>query len=384
MRMNDLHDVNDPLNFQHSEFWRSHPQFRRDPTHTGDGWSQYALDYAHPEVREHQLAFIRELLERYDPDGIELDWLRFQYNLKEKNGRCDEDAHFLDDFVRQVRQVVDEWSKKRGHPIRLGVRVPSNPEASDARGLKAVHWAQEGWIDMIVASTDWGVTDFDIRFDLWKERLGKEAAARVTLLGGAERMTAAYPGAKNIAFDVSTLYGFVDNAGFRGADGAYLFNWFDNCANTPPESGYRRLLDGGIDDAFLAKQERRYPVCFHNIAPAGLPNAAQLPQEIDKPVTVRVLAGNTATQGKAWLVLGFEKRDGLDEAKFSATLNGKDLGSMDEEKGLDRFDNIPARAVKFPCPEGAVQIGENEMVLSQIAGEKQRLVWVELRVAPVE
>lgn len=382
MRMNDLHDVNDPLNFQHSEFWRSNPQFRLVPGHTGGGWSSYALDYAHPEVREYQLAFVRELLERYDPDGIELDWLRFQYNLKEKNGRCDEDAHFIDDFVRNVRQLVDEWSKKRGREIKLGVRVPSNPDASDARGLKAVHWAKEAWIDWIVASTDWGVTDFDIRFDHWKERLGPEAAERVILLGGAERLTSAYPGAKNVVYDVPALYGFADNARFRGADGVYLFNWFDGGAGTPPESSYRRLLDGGFSCDFLVEQERRYPLCFRNIAPAGLPNAAQLPRETDKPVTVRILAGKAVQPGKAVLVLGFEKRDGLDAAAFSLSCNGKSLDAPEEEKGLTRLGSAPARALRFSCPSGDVRAGDNDIVLTQTKGEKQRLVWVELRVLP--
>jgi uncharacterized lipoprotein YddW (UPF0748 family) len=32
------------------------------------------LNYPHAEVRRYQMAFVQELLERYDPDGLELDW----------------------------------------------------------------------------------------------------------------------------------------------------------------------------------------------------------------------------------------------------------------------------------------------------------------------
>ena len=31
MRMNDLHNVDDPGSYMHSTFWRSHPEFRRVP-----------------------------------------------------------------------------------------------------------------------------------------------------------------------------------------------------------------------------------------------------------------------------------------------------------------------------------------------------------------
>jgi len=31
MRMNDVHGVNEPGNFMHSTFWRTHPEFRRVP-----------------------------------------------------------------------------------------------------------------------------------------------------------------------------------------------------------------------------------------------------------------------------------------------------------------------------------------------------------------
>ena len=69
MRMNDVHNVHDPSFCSLSTFWLKHPEFRREPGATvrnGGQWTCWALDYSHPEVRAYSLAFVKELLERYD------------------------------------------------------------------------------------------------------------------------------------------------------------------------------------------------------------------------------------------------------------------------------------------------------------------------------
>ena len=375
MRMNDIHNVNEPQHYHHSEFWRSNPQFHIDPNHTGSAWEPYALDYAHTEVRQHQMNFVEELLERYDADGIELDWLRFTKHLKSK-----EDAHFIDDFVAEVRKRADDWSKKRGRKIQIAVRVPSHPDAAESIGLNAVHWAKQGWVDMIIVATFWGTTNFDIRFDRWRERLGEDTAKKILLLGGTECMTGAYPGAKFTMMDVPTLYGFADNMRYRGADGIYLFNWFDRGQHPVADSIYQEMLGGGLTADTTRTKERRYLVGFLNV---GAPNDVQLPKETDQSATVRILMGaNPAELGTAFLVLAFAKRNGLESAAFSVSLNGTELGLHEKESSLETLGSDPARAVKFHCPLDSLRRGENEIVVRQTSGEKQRLVWVELRVVP--
>ena len=191
-------------------------------------------------------------------------------------------------------------------------------------------------------------------------------------------MTAAYSDAKMYFMDIPMLYGFADNMRFRGADGIYLFNWFDRL-NFYASSQYQQMLDGGLSAKKTRQSERRYPVCFRNVGPSD----AQLPKETDNPVTVRILMGATRLESEtATLVLGFEKRDGLESAIFSVSLNGKELGAGAEEKALERLGSNPARAVTYSCPLGVLRSGENEMILRQTVGEKQRLVWAELRVVP--
>ncbi|MDP1589521.1 MAG: hypothetical protein Q8M07_17345, partial [Prosthecobacter sp.] len=144
MRMNDLHDVPNPKSYLHNNFWLEHPEFWRVPNDTSGGYTVRALDYAHPEVREHNMDFVKELLERYDPDGLELDWMRFGWHFKD--GEEAAGVAILTQFMRDVRQLSKEWGEKRGHPIQLAARVPAHPDAARGLGMDGVQWAKEGLV----------------------------------------------------------------------------------------------------------------------------------------------------------------------------------------------------------------------------------------------
>src|SRR5882724_3032659 len=77
VRMNDLHDCDLPDSPLLSTFFKEHRDWARVPY--SKGWIDRALDWAHAEVREHYLKLIREALDRFDLDGLELDWMRFGY-----------------------------------------------------------------------------------------------------------------------------------------------------------------------------------------------------------------------------------------------------------------------------------------------------------------
>src|ERR1041384_2794522 len=77
VRMNDLHDCDLPDSPLLSSFFKEHRDWARVPSRSG--WTDRALDWAHPEVPEHYLKLIREALTLFDLDGLELDWMRFGY-----------------------------------------------------------------------------------------------------------------------------------------------------------------------------------------------------------------------------------------------------------------------------------------------------------------
>lgn len=375
MRMNDVHSVDDPGSFMHSTFWRTHPELRRVPGGPVQPWVNQALNYAHAAVRAHQLDFIRELLERYDPDGLELDWMRFGHHLTP--GREHAERGLLTDFVREVRALLNDWATRRGHPLRLGVRVPAHPEAAAGLGLDAVAWAHANLIDLLVPCPFWSTSDFDIPVERWRERLGA-VAARVTIAPGLEHNARAWPAGKSVANDLASARGFAATAWHRGADGLYLFNWMDSQTRPVSADDYARLLQEGLASPALRQALRRHPATYRDTVPAGFPNGAQLPLEGPAGGRVHLHLGPGAS-GPTHLVVGLGERAGAAGARFEARLNGRPLPRpvpLEDLRGLGGT----GRAWLFSCPVETVRAGVNEVNIRQVdGGAAQQIVWVEIR-----
>ena len=374
MRMNDVHNTENRDNFQHSTFWRKNIHLWREPNHEhGSG-----LNYANAEVRKYQMAFVRELLERYDPDGLELDWMRFPNHLTP--GKAREERGFLTEFVREVRSLTNDWSKKRGHRILLGVRAPALPDAGAGTGMDAVAWAREGLVDLIVATPFYFSTDFDIPFELWRERL-KDAPKPVTVIGGVESTARPWISGTPVGNTMETLRGFAASSYHRGSHGVYLFNWMDDTKWPVPTTNYKRLLRDGVGADVAARGSRRHPVCFHDTVPKGASRNEQLPADARAGKTFRIHIGPCPNSGKAWAIAGLAKRDGLADARFRAKLNGQPLKTAGDLKSLERIGGNTARAIRFALPLNVVKAGYNELDLRQIGGSTgQQIVWVEIRI----
>jgi hypothetical protein len=378
MRMNDVHNVPDVSNYMHATFWREHPEFWRVPNNKGGAWTDRALNYAHREVREYEMAFLKELLERYDPDGIELDWMRFGRHLTP--GKEREEGHILTEFMRQARALTEEWSKKRGHPIALAARVPAHPDAAVGLGMDGVTWAKEGLVDWLVPCPFWSSTDFDIPVELWKQRLG-DAKVRVT--PGAEFNARPWPGGKPVRNDVACLAGFAASAWKRGADGIYLFNWMDSGTRPVPESAYRTLIQRGLGPDVVAAELRRYPVCYRDTVPSGFPNGASLPITGKAGGTCRVAIGPAPKTGKAWVIAGLAGSKTLAAAALQVQVNGQATEAVSDFAHLAQLGGDSKRALRFAVPLGILQPGHNEIrLIPEPGSEQQKVVWVEMRIEP--
>ena len=88
------------------------------------------------------------------------------------------DAPILTGWLREIRGLVAGAAAKRGHPIRLGVRVPSRPETAFGMGLDAIAWAKEGLIDQLVVTPRWATLEYDMPLPQWRQLL---AGSKVTL-----------------------------------------------------------------------------------------------------------------------------------------------------------------------------------------------------------
>ncbi len=375
MRMNDLHNVPDTKSYMHSSFWVEHPEYWRVPNDTSGGYMVRALDYGHKAVREYNMAFVKELLERYDPDGLELDWMRFGWHFKA--GEEAAGAELLTQFMRDVRQLTKEWGKKRGHEIKLGVRVPAHPDAAKGLGMDGVRWVKEGLVDLLVPCPFWTTTDFDIPVELWRERLGA-AADTIVLAPGIEHNSRAYPGGAPISNDLPATRGFAASAWHRGADQIYLFNYMDSQTRPVTKSDYRVIIEKGLGLDVVSQAPRRHIQTYRDTVPSGFPNGVVLPVK-GVAATFTLNIGAKPTAGTVAFIVGLAKQDGVAEALYAATINGKPCGAGKDMENPGQFPGA-IRAIAFACSLESVRDGANDFVVKQPEG--QQIIWAEVRVTP--
>lgn len=377
MRMNDVHDVGDPKNFMHSTFWVKHPEYWREPDGKGS-WVARALNYGIPEVREHAMSFIRELLERYDPDGIELDWMRFGWHFKP--GEEAKGCKLLTEFTRQVRELTDAWSKRRGHPIKLAARVPAVPEAAVGLGMDGVAWCKLGLIDMLIPTPFWTTSDFDIPIERWRERIGPQGKG-VAILPGLEHNLRPYPGARKVARnDLASMRGFAAAGYHRGGNGVYLFNFFNAGAIVGGQKAYRELLEQGLTPKVVTSKPRRHVVLFHDTVPPGVPRGEQLPAK-DASASFKIYTGPVPEDGSVVFIAGLAGGKDVGGVRYEAKLNGAACKSMADHPEPKQFPGV-ARAVRFDCPVSAMKPGYNSVQVSRPADAKATIVWAEIRIEP--
>lgn len=180
IRMSDTHHRHiGPTHPLCPQFTIDNPQFViKQP----DGRSnETALDYSHPAVREHRLKIMREIVEDYDVDGLELNFVRWAKHFPRDKGR--EKAHTMTSFIGQIRELLDNTAKKKSRKsMTLGVRVPESIAACWLAGVDIETWVNNGWINYVVVST-WNNTDPQLRVDEFAEFTRPAGVDTVVVMG---------------------------------------------------------------------------------------------------------------------------------------------------------------------------------------------------------
>ena len=157
LRMNDRHRVTAYV----KELYRQHPEWRLKSPIGAFLDRKGALNFKYKGVRDHLLAFTSELLERYDVDGLELDYMRMCHMFEPTEAR--QHAHLLTEMMRSMRAQLAVAARQRNREsLVLGVRVPSTLEECDALGYEVKTWIREGLVDYVTPTDFWN-TDFVAR-----------------------------------------------------------------------------------------------------------------------------------------------------------------------------------------------------------------------------
>tara|TARA_R100000027_G_scaffold53229_1_gene42038 strand:+ start:13646 stop:16306 length:2661 start_codon:yes stop_codon:yes gene_type:complete len=154
LRMNDAHFVHDPSNnVLTGAFWlENQNRFTIGQSPVEHEPFGRLLDYTHEEVREHRLAVIREVIDRYGEwmHGLQLDFMRIPILFPP--GGVEEGSALLTEMIADVRESLDEAGEKHGHYFSLQVRVPPSLRNCLWAGIDLATWLDRGYVDVVIPS----------------------------------------------------------------------------------------------------------------------------------------------------------------------------------------------------------------------------------------
>ena len=181
-------------------------------------------NYAIPDVREHRLTILREIAERYDYDGVALDFARGCPLFLSGTGWLN--RHKMTDFMRQFRSITQEAARKRGRPLLIGARVQENLEGAHFDGLDLETWVREGLVDVLSL----GIRNFDVDIGAYR-RLTAGTHIQIYPCVDDHHASDGYA-----TPPIEIYRGVAANWWQQGADGIQTFNF-----NHAPDFPYRRV-----------------------------------------------------------------------------------------------------------------------------------------------
>lgn len=245
VRMNDCHfdgkqvkDLDGMGNAREVAIRREHPEWLLG-NQTSE-WFAMAWNFEVPEVRERRFAHIKDVCEKYDWDGVELDWQRHGFHLPDDYGfRM---RYVLTDVQRAVKRMADEIGNRRGRPFYVAARVSTTLEMCRRIGYDVPVWVEEGLVDILIPAAG-ASTDASINLTEFFEIVGSNDVAIYPGLDADERTRRPYW--FSVLRGTTTIADSYDDPGpegdytkdqminralasryyQEGADGMYVYNW---------------------------------------------------------------------------------------------------------------------------------------------------------------
>ena len=353
VRMNDMHGVGNPVLF--SRFYREHPQWRLEG-YPGRTWSAKALNNAVPEVREHHLTLIHELVTEYDVEVLELDFLRFMAYFGRDNVR--QNCETMTGFVAQVRRLLDDTGRK----IHLIPRVAATPGGALGLGFDVQGWAGEGIVDGITVG-QYLSTGWEMPIDKFRRRVGPDVA----IYACTDRCSHHFEGLpeEQLPLSKELARGFAAGYLAAGADGVALFNFF--CTRegryVSHEPNFSALGEMRNLNELRAKPRRHAITSGFTHVECDLPN--QAPVEIPAGSSRRfdmVLAAESGGLRASLRVFLAAAGDAIGPDNLWLYVNDQPVGpAADVADGPT--GEIRSCVATFPLPHGLVRDGSNEIIL---------------------
>ena len=326
-RMNDAHTCDERREWQvRGRLKCSRPDLLIGPlVREGGHGSQWAFswqwDYAREEVHERLLGLVDDALNRFDFDGIELDWMRQPPFFKP--GQVFANIDTLTDFMRKAREVVAGHARHRARGIQLITRIPPSLDEALELGLDSRTWMREGLADLFVLSSA----------SLCTPAVDVAAAAGCAAAAGA----AVYTGFDGTTHLTSPHEGYdrgqpcmlravAHNGYLQGAAGVHLFNYDIRHHRAAPADGdgynadHLQLIGDLADPQALAGRDRDYVAADSSLG--GNPAYSHGDHRPQVPRQLPVLARGT---GGAGFSIDIAIEDDLEAGRADGRIRGTQL-----------------------------------------------------------
>jgi len=316
--------------------------------------NEWYYDYSNDEVIEYKLALIREVLEDYGADGIELDFMFSSVFFRK--AEIDQGIGVMNKFVANVRNMADEIESKQGREISVLARVYHQREANLKTGLDVETWLTEASVDLVIGQVspasllETGDTDGRWMADA-ANASGKAAYLRPPLLVYDERTIFAH---------IEMYRALRQSLEYQGFAGMYLgyLPW-------PFSQTEHQILREVAYPEVVERHDKRYILQPREAAPAGAADGRILAQVQDRVLPTKLEEGKTTNIN---ILVG----DDLDSAR------------------KDREMRKPILTVRFAefCVEDEIEIRFNGRVLplddAEMTDERATRILGRLRTPSVE
>lgn len=402
IRVNDHQGAYVPWAEEHREWSLGHDLGDRGYKNVG---RLRQMDYAIEGVREHRLAIIKEIISKYNVDGIQLDFGRTPPYLSEPKR---EKAKFMTQFIRDVRKVLDKASGKgKRKQLILGVILPWDLDFCEYHGLEIKRWIREGLVSH-VSPGEWYYSDWNIPLDGWvKLTEGTDCKLYPMTCGNVAPYGQANVGSPvpwergeqtllgdNWVLDGLKISSLAETFYSQGADGFMLYNFYVIGGGTDISFGnYYPFIRDWADPAKIPFMSRHYFYCRRlKYVPTEhytFGDDGYLPHEIEAftrfpldkigdEIIYRFRFGAELNESTA--KLRFKMKNAFEADKVSVTINGLNIEPAKIrrlERNPEMGDSYKVAVWETPITTPPLKQGENEIRVKLLMNDPARHVKID-------
>lgn len=222
-RMNDAHQKSRPDGMLAGRFWQEHQDWRLWDVEDALSYYNATMDYSYPQVRQHITRAIREVAERYDVDGIELDFCRNPYTFPKQQAWSK--RGILTKFVAGIRTMLNQIGQSKDKRLKLIIRVPFMERKRVAAGMDIKTWIQKKHLDVLVMSSL--SNNYNDRIEPWQSMCSRHGVLFYPSIEAGPATNAAHNLVVQANPDdkIRWYRGMARNYLAQKPDGIYLFNY---------------------------------------------------------------------------------------------------------------------------------------------------------------